>query len=102
MEWLSALRDPELFAEHTDPVAALCSGFAHELAGNIAVARERYLEMNRRFNEMEKIGGGIRSFKEGWRDFIFVRDKLGLEDELTKEIRQLANWNATVQPLTAE
>jgi hypothetical protein len=79
-------------------VAPLSSGFAHELAGNIEVARERYNEMNRRFELIER-NGGIRKFREGWRDFIFVRAKLGFADALTSEIRALAGWYPTIEPL---
>lgn len=98
LSWLAALRDRKLFAEHSDPVSALCSGFAHELAGNIQVARERYNEMNRRFDLIEN-NGGIRKFREGWRDFIFIRAKLGIEDALSADIRALAAWRPAIEPL---
>lgn len=98
LAWLMALRDRKLFAEHSDPIAALYAGFAHELAGNIEVARERYLEMSRRLELIEK-NGGIRKFPEGWRDFIFIKAKLGFPDALTSEIRALAGWNPRIEPL---
>ena len=96
--WLTALRDRRVFAESSDPVAALSSGFAHELAGNIEVARERYNEMNRRFELIEK-NVGIHRFRDGWRDFIFVRAKLGFADALTLEISALAGWSPNIEPL---
>ena len=98
LSWLAALRDPKFYAEQSDPVAALSSGLAHELAGNTEIARARYKEMNRRFEEIEKLDG-IRKFRAGWRDFIFVRAKLGVEDALTAEIKALAGWSPTIQPL---
>ena len=99
LAWLAALRDRRFFAESSDPVAALSSGFAHELAGNIEVARRRYKEMNRRFELIEK-SSGLRKFREGWRDFIFVRVKLGIEDALTTEIKVLAAWCPAIEPLS--
>src|SRR6185295_1862376 len=99
MAWLAQLRDRTFYAEHTDPMAALPSGFAHELAGNVQVAKERYLDMNQRFLEIDKIGGGIRKFSGGWRDCIFVRAKLGLNDELTTALRELADWHRPITPL---
>src|SRR5262249_13393485 len=88
LNWLSALRDRKFYAEQSDPSAAVPSGYAHELAGNIEIARERYREMNRRFEEIETRWGGIRKCAEQWRAFVFVRAKLAIEDALTAEIRK--------------
>lgn len=96
--WLSALRDPEFLAANSDSVAALSSGFAYELAGDLDIARQRYLAMNRRYSEIEKTTG-IRKFRDGWRAFIFVRAKLGVEDELTADVRALAGWNPRIPRL---
>jgi hypothetical protein len=100
LSWLALLRDPRFYAEHTDPVAALGSGLAHERAGNLTIARERYEQIMRRFGEIEK-AAGVRRFREGWRDFIFIAAKLGVEDDLVRAVRDLAGWNPTIHPLSA-
>jgi len=98
LAWLGLLRNPEFYAEQTDPVAAIGSGLAHERAGNMSIARERYEEIMRRFSEIERMGG-VRCFQEGWRDFIFVTAKLGIENDLVREVRVLAGWSPKIDPL---
>lgn len=101
-KWLADLRDRRFYAQHTDAIASLPSAYAHELAGNLETARERYLEKNRVYGEMEKLKGGIRACKEAWRECIFVKAKLGIEDALTGDLRVLASWNPTIHPLTTD
>ena len=98
LAWLVALRNPQIYAESSDPVAAIGSGFAHEIAGNLEIARQRYSEMNRRFEMIEK-DYGLRKDQACWRDFLFVRGKLGIEDSLTVDIRTLAGWDPKTTPL---
>lgn len=97
-KWLELLRDKQFYADHSDPIAAISSGYAHELAGNFKVSLERYNESKRRFDSIEK-SSGIKSFKEGWRDYIFIMSKLGIENSLVKEIRELSNWNPDIPQL---
>jgi hypothetical protein len=99
LNFLAQLRDPRFYAETSDPVAAIPSGFAHELCGNTEIARERYSEMYRRFVEVHK-SRDIRKFRQGWRRYIFVCAKLGIQDALTAEIRELVRWDPFIEPLS--
>ena len=99
LPWLETLRDPKVFADQTDPVAALPSGLAHEAAGNFAKAREAYREMHRRYSEMIAKFGEATVLRRSGKAYVFVTAKLGIDAERRRTFEDELNYHPDIEPL---
>jgi hypothetical protein len=100
LHWLQELRDPKRFASEVDPIAALYAGFAHERAGEIAAARERYEEMQRRLLAGMKLGISESEFiRTAGRQYIFVAKKLRTDSDRVQRFEQALGEVLEVVPL---
>ncbi|GIW78370.1 MAG: hypothetical protein KatS3mg105_0177 [Gemmatales bacterium] len=99
LPWLETLRDPVVFAENIDPVAALGAAIAHEVAGNLEKAREFYEEMWRRLTIVRGMATEKKFLEESGRQFIFVATKLGKEPEKCAEYKEKLGFYPQIEPL---
>lgn len=100
LPWLETLRDPIIFAERIDPVAALPAGVANEVAGNKERARAFYQEMLRRYKlVMEQETPRSPALPLIGRPFVFVTAKLAVEQEKRKEYQERLGYYPEVTPL---
>jgi hypothetical protein len=100
LSWLESLRNPQVFADNVDPVAALYAGLASEAAGNAQKAVGLYQEMHRRLREMIKIAPNLDYFiKRFGREFIFIVKKLGVENEKCDEFQRKLNYYPDIKQL---
>jgi hypothetical protein len=103
LPWLKSLRDPRLFADNVDPVAALDAGYANEVAGNIEKAIASYEEMLRRMRlVLESKVDEAYLLKRVGRSFVFVAKKLGIEGERCEWFQRKLNYYPDIKPLAPE
>lgn len=103
LPWLESLRDPRVFADNIDPVAALPAGFANEAAGNIEKAIASYEEMLRRMRlVLESNVDEAYMVKRIGRSFVFVAKKLGVEKERCEWFQRKLNYYPDIKPLAPE
>lgn len=100
LPWLESLRDPVVFAEEIDPVAALPAGYANEIAGNVEKAAESYREMLRRMLlVLESNVNQPYLLKSIGRTFVFVSKKLSVEQERCEWFQRKLDYYPDVTPL---
>ncbi len=85
--WLTSLMDAKTLAEQADPVAALVAGFAWERAGDMEKAAERYREMKRRFDEVQKRYPRLKPSEGQMKQYLFLASRLSFENEHTAKYR---------------
>ena len=99
LPWLVTLRDPKVFAESVDDTAALAGAVAHEKAGNLGRARDRYAEMHRRYSLcISELGENLTLRKSG-KAVVFVCAKLGVDEELRMRFEDKLEYHPDIQPI---
>jgi len=100
LPWLETLRDPKVFAASADPVAALPTGLANEVAGNFEKARESYREMYRRVHLILKDSRSEKDFVPKFgKTYVFVTAKLGIDTERREAVEEKLGYHPDIKPL---
>lgn len=83
--WLASLRDPQVLAQQTDPIAAAIAGYAWERAGHLQNAHACYLDWLQRLEDGQELLQRQRKNlpPQRMQEYLFLAQKMGLNNELT-------------------